>query len=127
MPTDLKNGELPEFPVNGPFGGVQSEESPDRIESIGFADTENIMFKDGKARVRPSFNDVTQDNPFLGVETVEPPLLVRMMDLVGAADDRTALLVFIQKVVVLELFTTPTQLELIKHGILTDSHTSTVI
>ena len=51
----MKNGELPEYPVVGPFGGIQSELPPEMIGQIGFADAQNMMFRLGKARVRPEF------------------------------------------------------------------------
>ena len=50
-----KNGELPEYPIPGPFGGIQSELPSEMIGQIGFADSLNIMFRLGKARVRPEF------------------------------------------------------------------------
>jgi hypothetical protein len=51
----LPSGELPEYPITGPFGGVQSELSLTAIEPYGFADTKNIMFRQGLATVRPGY------------------------------------------------------------------------
>jgi hypothetical protein len=47
--------ELFEFPITGPFGGVQSELPLDQIENYGFADTTNFLFRKGVAYVRPGF------------------------------------------------------------------------
>jgi len=52
----MKNGELPEYPILGPFGGIQSELPTEMIAQLGgFSDALNIMFRLGKARVRPAF------------------------------------------------------------------------
>jgi hypothetical protein len=47
--------ELPELPITGPFGGVQSEMSLTAIEPYGFADTKNVIFRQGVATVRPGY------------------------------------------------------------------------
>jgi hypothetical protein len=47
--------ELPEWPITGPFGGVQSELPLTEIEPYGFYDSTNILFRQGKASVRPGF------------------------------------------------------------------------
>ena len=69
-----KNGELPEFPVRGPFGGIQSELPLDMIEGLGFANALNVMFYKGATRVRPKLQaDIIPASP----------LLVRIQDLQG--------------------------------------------
>ena len=50
-----RSEELFEFPIVGPFGGVQSELPLDQIENYGFADTTNFLFRKGVAYVRPGF------------------------------------------------------------------------
>src|SRR6266404_3673485 len=60
MPTtqdrsQLRSEELQEFPITGPFGGVQSELPLDQIEQFGFSDTSNFLFRKGVAYVRPGF------------------------------------------------------------------------
>lgn len=67
------NGELPEYPIIGPFGGIQSELPSDQIGQVGFADALNIMFRLGRARVRPKIG--------LGISAT--PYLVRIEDLRG--------------------------------------------
>lgn len=49
----LRSEELPEFSFPGPFGGIQSELSPDLVENYGFLDALNIMFARGMASARP--------------------------------------------------------------------------
>lgn len=70
---DRGNGELPEYPVSGPFGGIQSEMASDQIGQVGYADALNIMFRLGRARVRPQ----------IGPGIPASPLLVRIEDLEG--------------------------------------------
>jgi hypothetical protein len=72
------NGELPEFVLRGPFGGIQSELPSEMIETLGFADTQNIMFIKGTARVRPALNPGTTQ-----------PKIVRIEDLVGFISEQT--------------------------------------
>jgi hypothetical protein len=50
-----RSEELSEWPITGPFGGVQSELSTTQIESYGFVDTKNIIFRQGVATVRPGY------------------------------------------------------------------------
>jgi hypothetical protein len=50
-----RSEELQEFPITGPFGGVQSELPLDQIENYGFANTTNFLFRKGVASVRPGF------------------------------------------------------------------------
>src|SRR5690348_4926978 len=47
--------ELNEFPITGPFGGIQSELPATEIEQLGFVDSTNVIFRKGVAYVRPSF------------------------------------------------------------------------
>ena len=65
--------ELPEYPVRGPFGGIQSEIASDQIGTIGYNDAVNIMFRLGRARVRPK----------IGPGIASTPYLVRISDLGG--------------------------------------------
>jgi hypothetical protein len=51
--------EMPEFPITGPFGGIQSELPLDQIEDYGFADSTNILFRKGVAYLRPGYTLVT--------------------------------------------------------------------
>lgn len=55
QPGTLRDNELPEFAIRGPFGGIQSEAPLDAIEEAGFADALNILFRKGAAQVRGSF------------------------------------------------------------------------
>src|ERR1700690_360146 len=52
-PNTLRQDEQPEFPTVGPFGGIQSEVTPGRVESLGFLDAMNIMFRKAGAYTRP--------------------------------------------------------------------------
>jgi hypothetical protein len=54
----LINEELLEFPMTGPFGGVQSELSPDLVEQYGFLDALNIILRRGRADVRPGYTSL---------------------------------------------------------------------
>lgn len=68
---NLASEELPEFSITGPFGGVQSELSLTAIEPYGFADTKNIIFRQGVATVRPGYTDIpipAPAEPILGIE-----------------------------------------------------------
>ena len=51
----LRSEEQVEFPITGPFGGVQSELPLTEIEQLGFADTRNILFRKGFASMRPGW------------------------------------------------------------------------
>ena len=77
--NDTKNGELPEFPITGPFGGIQSEVPPESIEKYGFADSLNMIFHHGRVRVRPIFDSS---------QVARQPMLVRIQDLVGQISDQ---------------------------------------
>lgn len=64
MPTvtdrqQLSSEELREFPITGPFGGVQSELPLTEIENFGFADSTNMLFRKGVAYVRPGWTALT--------------------------------------------------------------------
>src|SRR5882672_6842459 len=51
----LRVEELQEFPITGPFGGIQSELPIDLIENYGFLDSTNFLFRKGTATMRPGF------------------------------------------------------------------------
>jgi len=51
----LSSEELPEAPMTGPFGGVQSELPLTEIEALGFADCRNLILRLGAATARPGF------------------------------------------------------------------------
>jgi hypothetical protein len=51
----IHSEELQEFPITGPFGGIQSELPLDLIENYGFADSTNFLFRKGTATIRPGF------------------------------------------------------------------------
>jgi hypothetical protein len=71
MPADAEKGELQEFPVAGPFGGVQSEMPLDMIEDYGFLSLSNIVLRKGTASVRPGAIPTTlmpnPQEPWLGI------------------------------------------------------------
>lgn len=52
-PNSLRQDEQSDFPIVGPFGGIQSEVPPDRIERLGVLDATNIMFRKSGAYTRP--------------------------------------------------------------------------
>src|SRR5215469_14527286 len=68
----LRTEELQEFPITGPFGGIQSELPLDQIENYGFQDTTNFLFRKGVAYIRPSYDILPafpmpfQNDPILG-------------------------------------------------------------
>jgi hypothetical protein len=51
----VRSEELPEAAMTGPFGGIQSELPLTEIESLGFADVNNFMFRKGAAYNRPGW------------------------------------------------------------------------
>lgn len=57
-PNTLRPGELPEFPLRGPFGGIQTELPADAIEKYGFAYSLNMMFRRGTVGTRPGLRDL---------------------------------------------------------------------
>jgi hypothetical protein len=61
--------ELFEFPITGPFGGIQSELPPTEIEPYGFQDSTNMMFRRGVAYSRPGYTNIYPPltEPILGV------------------------------------------------------------
>lgn len=68
----LRSEEQVEFPLTGPFGGVQSELPLTEIEQIGFADTRNFLFRKGFASMRPGWTalpafPLTPSEPIMAV------------------------------------------------------------
>jgi len=53
-PNSQRPIEPNEFPLTGPFGGIQSEAPPERIELLGFSDAANVLFRKGTAQARPA-------------------------------------------------------------------------
>jgi hypothetical protein len=53
--SQVRSEELYEAALTGPFGGVQSELPLTEIESFGFADVKNFLFRKGAAYVRPGW------------------------------------------------------------------------
>lgn len=51
----LTTEEMREFPITGPFGGIQTELPLDQIENYGFATIDNFMLRKGAASLRPGF------------------------------------------------------------------------
>jgi len=51
--------ELPEVPIRGPSGGIQSELPPGTIEQYGFSDILNMILRKGTMTVRPDFTSLT--------------------------------------------------------------------
>lgn len=68
----IRSEEYLEFPITGPFGGVQSELPLDQIENYGFVDSSNFLFRKGVAYCRPSYTLLTpfpapSNEPVLGI------------------------------------------------------------
>jgi hypothetical protein len=64
----LGSEEQNEAPVTGPFGGIQSELPPTEIELLGFTNTDNIIFRLGRASLRPGYSSLaTLGEPVLGI------------------------------------------------------------
>ena len=68
----VRSEELYEAALTGPFGGVQSELPPTEIESFGFVDVKNFLFRKGAAYVRPGWTalvpfPLTPNEPILAV------------------------------------------------------------
>src|SRR5207245_11722179 len=66
----LRSEELQELAISGPFSGVQSELSLTEIEPYCFSDTNNIIFRQGVATVRPGYSALPSPdgvNPILGI------------------------------------------------------------
>jgi hypothetical protein len=55
--------ELREFPMTGPFGGIQSELPLTAIEQLGFADVSNFILRIGRASLRPGYTDLSLPAP----------------------------------------------------------------
>jgi hypothetical protein len=58
-PNSLRQDELPEYPYVGPFGGVQSEVTSDKIGNRAFAEVQNVMFWKSRAQIFPAFVPLT--------------------------------------------------------------------
>jgi hypothetical protein len=58
-----RQDEAPEYPFAGPFGGLQSEVSPSQIGNTGFADVQNIIFRNSSARLVPEFKPLIAASP----------------------------------------------------------------
>src|SRR6266702_599401 len=69
QPNQQRQDEANDFSLTGPFGGIQSEAPLERIERLGFADVENIIFRKGAAFARPQlYQSLTAlDGPVVGV------------------------------------------------------------
>lgn len=66
----LQVEELAEFPITGPFGGVQTELPLDLIENYGFSVVNNFMFRKGVAMLRPGYvtlPDIGGAEPIMGI------------------------------------------------------------
>jgi len=53
---ELRPNELPEFPLRGPFGGIQSDIPLDATERLGFADSNNMILRKSTISVRPGYD-----------------------------------------------------------------------
>jgi hypothetical protein len=62
--AQLASEELKEFPLTGPFGGIQSELPVTLIENYGFADCQNIAFRFGTAQHRPTYTPTVPQPAF---------------------------------------------------------------
>jgi len=67
-PNQQRPTEPNEFPLTGPFGGIQSQAPVERIELLGFADAVNVLFRNGIAQHRPKLytSIPALDGPVLG-------------------------------------------------------------
>ena len=68
----LASEEMPEAPLTGPFGGIQSELPPTEIEDLGFSDCRNFLLRFGRADVRPGYSPLPDlpapsNEAFLGI------------------------------------------------------------
>jgi hypothetical protein len=59
QPNSLRQNELPEYPFVGPFGGVQSEVSSDKVGRSGFVEVQNVIFRKSQARLLPAFTPLS--------------------------------------------------------------------
>lgn len=66
---DLRPDEKPEFPIEGPFGGVLDTDFPSskKEQYKGFASSLNILFREGNASVRPSYTTLPNTPDTLGI------------------------------------------------------------
>lgn len=58
MPA-ARNDEQPEYPFAGPFPGLQSEVAPSQIGNAGFAEVQNLIFRNSRAFIVPQFTPLT--------------------------------------------------------------------
>jgi hypothetical protein len=58
-PNSLRQDELPEYSYQGPFGGIQSEVSLDKVGRSGFAEVQNVMFWKSQAQLFPAFTPLS--------------------------------------------------------------------
>ena len=59
QPNSLRDNEMPEYPFVGPFGGINSEVSLDKIGRSGFQEIQNVMFRKSQASIFPVFTALT--------------------------------------------------------------------
>ena len=62
-PNSLRQNELSEYPFLGPFGGIQSEVSLDKIGLTGYQEVQNVMFRKSQMRTFPGFTSLTVPSP----------------------------------------------------------------
>lgn len=58
-PNTLRETEIPEFQLRGPFGGIQSETTSDSIDKLGFLDALNVIFWRSQMQTRPGYTTLT--------------------------------------------------------------------
>lgn len=69
MPV-TRQDELPEYVYAGPFGGIQSEVGLSQIETTGFVEAQNLLFRKSKAEVVPGFTQLSASpsgEPIMGM------------------------------------------------------------
>lgn len=59
----VRQDEHPEYPFAGPFPGLQSEVAPSQIGNAGFAECQNIIFRNSTATIVPAFTPVSNTSP----------------------------------------------------------------
>jgi hypothetical protein len=69
-PEEAPSEELLEFPITGPFGGVQSEMPNSMVEKYGFVDLQNVLCRLGQMQARPTYQTLA----FASSQLVGPPL-----------------------------------------------------
>lgn len=65
-PGQLRDDELPEYPIVGPFGGIQSEVSLPQVGRTGFAEMQNLICRNSHMRTLGAFQPLTR--PASGVQ-----------------------------------------------------------